>query len=56
MWTDNLHQGYVRLVLRPGNGEASYIAVNTVKNQDYAVETLRRFALVRQAGSVRLKG
>ena len=54
LWTDNMHQGYVRLELTHAGGEASFIAVNTVLQPDYRVETLRRFGLDRHEGSVRL--
>ncbi|OYW81254.1 MAG: hypothetical protein B7Z26_05305 [Asticcacaulis sp. 32-58-5] len=52
VWTDNMHQGYVRLELTRGGGEASFVAVDTILQPDYRTSVLTRFALERQDGSV----
>ncbi len=56
VWTDNMHQGYVRLELKRGGGEASFVAVDTILQPDYRTSVLTRFALERQDGSVMLRG
>lgn len=54
-WTDNLHQGYVRLELTPESGVASFIAVDTVREPVYVTTVLRQALLVREAGSLRTR-
>ena len=54
IWTDNLHQGYVRLELTRSAARASFIAVNTVLSQRYTTATIKRFTLGRKAGSLAL--
>lgn len=56
VWTDNMHQGYVRLELTRAGGQASFVAVDTVLEPDYRTSVIRRFALDRQDGSVMLRG
>lgn len=40
-WTDNLHQGYVRVVLSPEKADVDFIAVSTVLMEDTATSVLR---------------
>ncbi len=47
LWTDNLHQGYVRLVLSQTGAEASFVAMDTILSPRYRTRTLKRFALAR---------
>lgn len=54
LWTDDLHNGYVRLVLRRRDGTANFVAVNTVDVPDYAASTIREFRLVRRDGTIAL--
>lgn len=49
-WTDNMHNGYVRLDLQPRTAAASFVAVDTVLSPQYRVETLLRFPISRQDG------
>jgi len=41
LWTDNLHQGYVRLVLRPDRARADFVAVRTVLLPDLHTSVIR---------------
>lgn len=51
-WTDNMHQGYVRLDIRPDHAQASYESVSTVLSPEYRVSTLRRENIVRRQNSL----
>jgi len=51
-WTDNMHQGYVRLELAKAGAQASFIAVDTVRSRDYRTFILNRMAIVRKGRSV----
>ncbi|MCX7863436.1 MAG: alkaline phosphatase D family protein [Novosphingobium sp.] len=46
LWTDNMHQGYVRLNLRREAGLATFIAVDTVRSRAYRTGVLRRYRIV----------
>ena len=46
-WTDNLHQGYVRVVFSPTSARADYIAVDTVLSPDYRAFTLHTETIAR---------
>lgn len=54
LWTDNMHQGYVRLTLTPRGGEASFIAVATLTERSDETALLRRFALSPSTEGVQL--
>lgn len=54
IWTDNMHQGYVRLELEHGSASASYIAVDTVLSPDFRVENLKKFKIMRQSNQLQL--
>jgi len=47
LWTDDAHQGYVRLVLTPGEGRATYVAISNIRSQRYTVRTVTDWRLVR---------
>jgi alkaline phosphatase D len=53
VWTDNMHQGYVRLDLRRDDAEATFIAVDTVRSRTYRPFIVNRFRIARNAGGIR---
>lgn len=55
IWTDNLHQGYVRLVLTPSAGHASFIAVSTVTSPAYRTRSITEWNLRKTAGELTLE-
>lgn len=54
-WTDNLHQGYVRLALRRTAALAEFVAVDTLTAPSTATQTLKRFGLTRRGKALRLE-
>lgn len=56
VWTDNFHQGYVRLDLRKDAAQANFIAMSTVKSPDYKPKTLKKFAVSRDRAGLKLVG
>jgi alkaline phosphatase D len=56
VWTDNMHQGYVRLELTHTGAQANFIAVDTVLQPAYRTLMLARFALVKRAEGIFLEG
>ena len=54
VWTDNMHQGYVRLELERERAEATYIAVDTVTSRAFRPFILKRFSILRQDGALAL--
>jgi alkaline phosphatase D len=56
VWTDNLHQGYVRVVLTKDRGKADFIAVSTVLSRDYFTKIVQRAPFVRKDGVVVYEG
>ena len=56
IWTDNMHQGYVRLVIEPDVVTTSYQAVSSVLTPDYTVSTLRSDTVVRAGNSLAFTG
>ena len=54
VWTDNLHQGYVRVVLTPETADATFVAVDTVLSSDYRTMVLREETIIRRGGSLDL--
>jgi alkaline phosphatase D len=44
-WTDNMHQGYVRLDLAHDRGQASFIAVDTVLEPTYRTAIIQRLTI-----------
>lgn len=55
-WTDNMHQGYVRVEFTREGGLASFVAVDTVLSPDYRTRTVRRVPFARKDGAVELAG
>lgn len=53
VWTDNLHQGYVRLDLRRDAAEATFIAVDTIRSRTFRPFIVNRFAIVRDGERIR---
>ncbi len=51
-WTDNMHQGYVRLDLRRNGAEATFIAVDTIASRTFRPFIVNRVAIGRVDGSV----
>jgi alkaline phosphatase D len=56
VWTDNFHQGYVRLVLQTGQARTDFVAVRTVLQPDLNTTILRSSTLRPDAGTLRLDG
>jgi len=54
VWTDNMHQGYVRVEFGRETGTASFVAVSTVLSQDYTTRIIRQDAFRRDGSAVRL--
>ncbi len=52
LWTDNLHQGYVRLVLQADRARADFVAVRTVLQPDLRTEIVRTADLQHDGVSV----
>jgi alkaline phosphatase D len=52
-WTDNMHQGYVRLEFGRNAGKASFVAVNTVLSPRYTTRVIHEVAFRREGKSVR---
>ncbi len=56
VWTDNMHQGYVRLDLTHESGLASFIAVDTVLSPSYRTSIIQRLVIVRAEEELRFGG
>jgi alkaline phosphatase D len=54
-WTDNFHQGYVRLDLRLDSAQASFIAMSTVTSPAYKAELLRCYTIGKSAAGLELR-
>jgi alkaline phosphatase D len=52
VWTDNMHQGYVRLRLERDHGDVEYIGMSTVLSRDYFTSVVKRFEILRKDGVV----
>ena len=52
LWTDGLHNGYLRLRLTPARAQADYIAVSSVLDRAYSLSRLRRLQISREAGTL----
>ena len=55
VWTDNLHQGYVRLVLARNGAQADFVAVSSVTSRRYRTAVIKRFGLNRAAEGLALR-
>lgn len=53
MWTDNMHQGYVRLDLQRTAAEATFIAVDTIRSRAFRPFIVNRFMIARDGTQVR---
>lgn len=51
-WTDNMHQGYVRLDLRRAGAEATFVAVDTVRSREFRSFIVNRFQIVRDSAGL----
>lgn len=51
-WTDNMHQGYVRVVMTPDELLGRFIGVDTVLQPDYKTITLKDVKVIHKDGSV----
>ena len=51
-WTDNMHQGYVRLDLRRDAAEATFIAVDTIRSRSFRPFIVNRFVIERKGGEL----
>lgn len=54
VWSDNLHQGYVRIDLGRSAGKATFIAVETIRRPDSGTRILKQFAFRSAGGTVEL--
>ncbi len=52
IWTDNLHQGYVRIVLQTGEAAVDFIAVSTIERTQYTTAVLKTFRIGRRGHSI----
>ena len=52
VWTDNMHQGYVRIDLERGGAEATFIAVDTIRSRAFRPFIVNRFTIVREGGGI----
>lgn len=52
-WTDNMHQGYVRIEFGRTSGKASFVAVNTVLSPRYTTRVIHEVAFRREGSGVR---
>jgi alkaline phosphatase D len=55
-WTDNMHQGYVKVVLTRAYADAAFIAVDTVLSTDYRTMRLRTARIERVRGTLAFSG
>ncbi|MFC7291449.1 alkaline phosphatase D family protein [Hirschia litorea] len=52
-WTDNLHQGYVRVVFTPQSANADFVAVDNVLTTEYRVSTIHSEKIVHDGKSIK---
>jgi alkaline phosphatase D len=52
-WTDNLHQGFVRVVLSRADAVISYVAVDTLLLANYKTRVIREERIVREGETIR---
>lgn len=53
VWTDNMHQGYVRLDLGRSAAEATFIAVDTIRSRAFRPFIVNRFRIMREGDALR---
>ena len=51
-WTDNMHQGYVRLELGRETALATFVAVDNITDREFRSFILNRLTIAREAGSL----
>jgi len=51
-WTDNLHQGYVRVVLQSHQATADFMAVSTIERPEYRMTVLKTLRIGRRGRSI----
>jgi hypothetical protein len=51
-WTDNLHQGYVRVVLGRDEATADFVAVDNLRTPSYRAAPIKRTRIVRAKGTL----
>ena len=52
VWTDNMHQGYVRVELERAEATATFVAVDTVLSQDYQTLELHKRKIVHTGNTI----
>ncbi len=52
VWTDNFHQGYLRIDLTHDDARAVFVAVDTVLTPDYRSSALKQTRIIRDRGTV----
>jgi alkaline phosphatase D len=52
VWTDNFHQGYLRLELTPAQAQAVFVTVDTVLTPSYRSRVLKQTRIVRDGATV----
>lgn len=52
VWTDNMHQGYVRLDLHRSFAEATFIAVDTIRTRAFRPFIVKRFTIAREGTGI----
>lgn len=55
IWTDNLHQGYVRLELTRKIGRATFVAVSNLATREYGTMVVSQWQVARGAAGLELK-
>lgn len=55
LWTDNLHQGYVRIELGRTVGRATFVAVSNLATTAYRTMSLSQWQFARDTSGLRLK-
>ena len=55
LWTDNLHQGYVRLELTRAVGRATFVGVDNIASRHYRAFPISQWQVVRGAEGLDLK-
>ncbi len=53
VWTDNMHQGYVRLDLGRSAAETTFIAVDTIRSRAFRPFIVNRFRITRDSDGLR---
>lgn len=52
LWTDNMHQGYVRLDLQRAAAEATFIAVDTIRSRAFRPFIVNHFTIAREGNGI----